>query len=205
MVFVASSIRELQTMRDKVRPITSELLSNNWAEVKRTTFELQRRDGTWQQQVRETYDRGHGAAVLLYNTARRTIILTRQFRFPAWYNGDANPWLIEVPAGKLDGDDPLACAKKEAEEETGYRIEALTEVCVTYMSPGSVTEKLWLFVGEYDTSARVSAGGGLEDEGEDIETLELGYDDAMAMYARGEITDAKTIILLQHVALRGLL
>lgn len=192
-------------MRDKVRLITSELLSGNWAEVKRSTLQLQRRDGTWQTQVRETYDSGHGAAVLLYNRERRTVILTRQFRFPAWYNGDANPWLIEVPAGKLDGDDPLSCARKEAEEETGHRVSDLTEVCVSYMSPGSVTEKIWLYVGEYDTSSRVSAGGGLEDEGEDIETLELDYDDAMQMLARGEITDAKTIILLQHVALKGLL
>jgi GDP-mannose pyrophosphatase NudK len=192
-------------MRDKVRVLSSELLSDNWAEVKKTIFELERRDGSRQQQVRETYDRGHGAAVLLYDRTRRTVILTRQVRFPAWYNGDANPWLIEVPAGKLDGDDPLSCAKKEAEEETGYRIEALTEVCVTYMSPGSVTEKLWLYVGEYSATARVSEGGGLEDEGEDIETLELDYDEAMAMIRRGEIADAKTIILLQHVKLQGLL
>jgi GDP-mannose pyrophosphatase NudK len=192
-------------MREKVRMISSELIARNWGEVKKHTFELQRRDGSWQRQVRETYDRGHGAAVLLYNLDKRTVILTRQFRFPAWFNGDETPWLVEVPAGKLDGDDPLSCARKEAEEETGYRVHDLTLVAAPYMSPGSVTERLWLYVGQYDASARVSEGGGLAEEGEDIETLELPFSDAMAMLDRGEIADGKTIILLQHVALKGLL
>jgi len=192
-------------MRDRVRGVTSELLSNNWGKVEKHTFELRRRDGTWQRQVRETYDRGHGAAVLLYNLEKRTVILTRQFRFPAWFNGDDDPWLIEAPAGKLDGDDPLTCARKEAEEETGYRVHDLTLVAAPYMSPGSVTEKLYLYVGRYDAGSRVSEGGGLEHEGEDIETLELPFGEAMAMLERGEIADGKTIILLQHVALRRLL
>lgn len=192
-------------MREKVRMISSELLSDNWGEVKKHTFELERRDGTWQRQIRETYDRGHGAAVLLYDSVRRTVILTRQFRFPAWFNGEVNPWLIEAPAGKLDGDDPLTCAKEEAEEETGYRVRDLTLVAAPYMSPGSVTEKLYLYVGQYDASSRISAGGGLEQEGEDIETLELPFSEAMAMLDRGEIADGKTIILLQHLALKGLL
>ena len=129
-------------MREKVRMISSDLVARNWGEVKKHTFELQRRDGSWQRQVRETYDRGHGAAVLLYNRRKRTIILTRQFRFPAWFMGDDNPWLVEAPAGKLDGDDPLTCAKKEAEEETGYRVHHLTLVATPDMSPGSVTERL---------------------------------------------------------------
>jgi len=192
-------------LREKVRMISSDLLSNNWGEVKKHTFELQRRDGSWQKQIRETYDRGHGAAVLLYNTDRRTVILARQFRFPAWYVGDENPWLIEAPAGKLDGDDPLTCAKKEAEEETGYRVHDLAFVASPFMSPGSVTEKLYLYVGRYETNDRVSEGGGLEDEGEDIETLELPFAEAMAMVGRGEIVDGKTIILLQHLALNRLL
>lgn len=192
-------------MREKVRMVSSELLSDNWGEVKKHTFELQRRDGSWQRQVRETYDRGHGAAVLLYNRQKRTVILTRQFRFPAWFMGDDNPWLVEAPAGKLDGDDPLTCAKKEAEEETGYRVHHLTLVAAPYMSPGSVTERLWLYVGEYDANDRISEGGGLAHEGEDIETLELRFADAIGMLERGEIADGKTIILLQHVALKGLL
>ncbi len=192
-------------MRDKLRMISSELLCANWGEVKKHTFELQRRDGSWQRQVRETYDSGHGAAVLLYNKDRRTVILTRQFRFPSWYMGDETPWLVEAAAGKLDGDDPLTCARKEAEEETGYRVNDLTLVATPYMSPGSVTERLWLYVGEYDANARISAGGGLEHEGEDIETLEVPFTEAMAMLERGEIADGKTIILLQHVALKGLL
>lgn len=192
-------------MRSRVRDVTSELLSDNWGRVEKHTFELQRRDGSWQRQVRETYDRGHGAAVLLYDPVRRTIILTRQFRFPAFHVGDADPWLVEAPAGKLDGDDPLTCARKEAEEETGYRVHDLTLVASPYMSPGSVTERLWLYVGRYDSNARISEGGGLEHEGEDIETLELPFDEAMAMLSRGEIADGKTIILLQHLALKGLL
>jgi ADP-ribose pyrophosphatase len=191
-------------MRSRVRNVTSELVSHNWGEVKKSTFELERRDGNWQRQVRETYDSGHGAAELLYDPERRTVNLTRQFRFHAWYNRDENPWLVEVPAGKLDGDDPLTCAKKEAEEETGHRVEDLALVAVTYVSPGSVTEKIWLYAGRYDGDSRVSAGGGLVDEGEDIETLELPFSEAMAMLERGEIADAKTIILLQHAALRGL-
>jgi len=192
-------------MADRVRMISSELLSNNWGEVKKHTFELERRDGTWQRQVRETYDRGHGSGVLLYNRQKRTVILTRQFRFPVWYMGDQAAWLVEVPAGKLDGDDPLTCARKEAEEETGYGVRDLTLVATPYMSPGSITERLWLYVGEYDASSRISAGGGLEHEGEDIETLEIPFAEAMAMLERGEIADGKTIILLQHIALKGLL
>lgn len=192
-------------MREKVRMISSDLLSDNWGEVKKHTFDLQRRDGTWQRQIRETYDRGHGAAVMLYDPAQRTVILTRQFRFPAFLNGDADPWLIEAPAGKLDGDDPLTCAKKEAEEETGYRVHDVKLVATPYMSPGSVTEKLYLYVGQYDANARISDGGGLEAEGEDIETLELPFTEAMTMLERGEIADGKTIILLQYLALKGLL
>jgi len=191
--------------KDRVRMISSEVLSDNWGEVKKHSFELQRRDGSWQKQIRETYDRGHGAAVLLYNLDKRTIILTRQFRFPAFYMGDEQPWLIEAPAGKLDGDDPLTCAKKEAEEETGYRVHDLTFVASPYMSPGSVTERLYLYVGRYVADDRISEGGGLEDEGEDIETMELPFAEAMAMLARGEIADGKTIILLQYVALKDLL
>lgn len=189
-------------MRERVVVEREETLAKNWGLVKRTTFRLLRRSGEWQTQVRETYDRGHGAAILLYNRKTGKVVLTRQFRFPAWYNGDPG-WLIEACAGKLDGDDPLTCAKKEAEEETGFRVSAVEQLYMPYMSPGSVTEKVAMFLAEYDATSRVSEGGGLADEGEDIEVLELAFTDAMQMIATGEIADAKTIILLQHLALSG--
>lgn len=191
-------------MRDRVRIVAEQVLSQNWGLVKKTTLDYRRGDGGWQRQVRETYDRGDGAGILLYCRERGTVILTRQFRFPAWMHGDDGA-LIEVCAGKLDGDDPLTCAKKEAEEESGYRVRDVVPVAVCYMSPGSVTEKLHLFVAEYDADSKVSSGGGLADEGEDIEVLELPFAQAMAMLARGDIADAKTIILLQHLTLSGIL
>lgn len=192
-------------MQKRVRIIESTVVAQNWGLVKRTTFELNRSDGSWQTQVRETYDRGDGAAVLLYNRAQRSVVLTRQFRFPAFYNGDSG-WLVEACAGKLEGDDPITCARKEAEEETGFRVHDVALVFSgTYMSPGSVTERLSLFVAEYDAGSRVSAGGGLAHEGEDIEVLEVGFDAALAMMRSGEIADAKTIMLLQHLALSGLM
>lgn len=191
-------------MNEKVRVLAEEVLSNNWGLVKKTTIELRRRNGEWQRQVRETYDRGDGAGVLLYNRAQRTVILTRQFRFPVFAHGEPG-WLIEVVAGKLDGDHPVTTAKKEAEEESGYRVHDVELVMSAYMSPGSVTEKLSLFLAEYDADSRVSAGGGLEHEGEDIEVLELGIDEALAMITSGQIADAKTIMLLQHVRLHGIL
>ncbi|WP_055046796.1 NUDIX domain-containing protein [Devosia sp. A16] len=191
-------------MNEKVRVLGEEVLSNNWGVVKKTTLELLRRNGEWQRQVRETYDRGDGAGVLLYNREKRSVILTRQFRFPVFAHGEAG-WLVEVVAGKLDGDHPVTTAKKEAEEESGYRVHDVELVMSAYMSPGSVTEKLSLFLAEYDADSRVSSGGGLEDEGEDIEVLELGIDQALQMIASGEIADAKTIMLLQHVRLQGIL
>jgi GDP-mannose pyrophosphatase NudK len=188
----------------KVRVLSEEVLSNSWGLVKKTTIELMRRNGEWQRQVRETYDRGDGAGILLYNRAQRTVILTRQFRFPVFAHGEPG-WLIEVVAGKLDGDHPVTTAKKEAEEESGYRVHNVELVLAAYMSPGSVTEKLSLFLAEYDADSKISAGGGLEHEGEDIEVLELGIDEALAMIETGEIADAKTIMLLQHVRLKGVL
>ncbi len=191
-------------MQDRVRILGETVLSENWGVVKTTRFMLQRRDGSWQEQQRETYDRGDGAAILLYCRKRGTVILTRQFRFPAFAHGDPG-WLVEVPAGKLEGDSPAFCAVKEAEEETGYRVTDPTLVVAAYMSPGSVTEKLSLFVAPYDAAAQVHAGGGLADEGEDIEVLEIAFPEALAMIGRGEIADAKTIILLYYLQLEGLM
>jgi len=191
-------------VNDRVRVIGDEVLSDNWGLVKKTTIELRRSNGQWQRQVRETYDRGDGAGVLLYNRERRTVILARQFRFPVFYHGEPG-WLIEVVAGKLDGDDPVTTARKEAEEESGYHVHDVELVMSAYMSPGSVTEKLSLFIAEYDAGTKRSSGGGLEHEGEDIEVLELDIDKALAMIATGEIADAKTIMLLQYVRLKGIL
>jgi nudix-type nucleoside diphosphatase (YffH/AdpP family) len=188
------------TLADRVRVRSVQLLSDHWYTLKTTTFDFQRRDGRWQTQARETYDRGNGAACLLYNLAQRTVVLTRQFRYPAFVNGQAE-LMIEVPAGLLDGAEPEACIRAEAEQEAGFRVRAPREVMRTYTSPGAVTERVHLFVAEYDSGDRIGAGGGLEDEGEDIEVFECAFDDAMAMVARGEIVDAKTILLLQYAAL----
>ncbi|MGV3489689.1 MAG: NUDIX domain-containing protein [Devosia sp.] len=191
-------------LRDRIRIIGEDLLARNWGTVKKTTFDLLRSNGEWQRLVRETYDRGDGAGVLLYNRERRTVILTRQFRFPAYVQGHPG-WLIEVVAGKLDGDDPVTTARKEAEEESGYHVHDVELVMSAFMSPGSVTEKLSLFIAEYDADTKRSAGGGLVDEGEDIEVLEYGIDEALSMIPTGEIADAKTIMLLQYVRLAGII
>jgi GDP-mannose pyrophosphatase NudK len=185
---------------ENIRLIEEETLSHDWGLLKKTTFDLLRRDGTWQRQSRETYDRGNAAAVLLYCLEKKTVILTRQFRFPVYADGD-DGYVIEVVAGLLGGDDPETCARREAEEETGYRITTLRHTFDTYASPGSIIEKISCFLAPYDPAARVSQGGGLEHEGEDIEVIELPFDTAVSMIGTGEINDAKTIVLLQHAAL----
>lgn len=189
---------------ENIRIVDVQVLSNDWYVLKKNTFDLRRRDGQWQRQSRETYDRGNGATILLYNRARRTVVLTRQFRFPAYVNGTANGRLIETCAGLLDQDDPATCIRREVEEETGFRIHDVRKVFEAYMSPGSVTERLFFFVGEYTAADKVSAGGGEVHEGEDIEVLELPLDQALAMVASGEICDGKTIMLLQHAKLAGI-
>ena len=191
-------------MQDRIRIKKVEVLSAGWSTLKKTTYDFRRRDGSWQTQSRETYDRGDGCAVLLYNRQRRTVLLIRQFRFPAYVNGHPEP-MIEVCAGLLDTADPETCIRRETEEETGYRIDRPVKVLESFMSPGSVTERLHLFVAEYDPSSRVAAGGGVESEEEDIETLELGFDQALAMVESGEILDAKTIMLLQWATLNRLM
>ena len=191
-------------MADFLRPIKTTTLSDKWGLVQRHEFELKRRNGEWQHQIRETYDRGDGAAVLLCDRSDNSVILIRQFRYPAFYRGE-DPYLIEVCAGKLDGDDAETCARKEAVEETGYPvIGELIKAFDCFASPGSVTERLVLFVGFVEAAADGS-GGGLHEEGEDIEVLRLPFAKALQMVESGEIADAKTILLLQYVALKGLL
>ena len=179
------------------------LLSDNWYVLKKITFERTARDGSRQRQEREVYDRGNGATILLYNAARRTVVLTRQFRLPAFVNGH-DGYLIESAAGLLDDASPEARIRKEAEEETGYRIGQVEPVCEAFMSPGSVTERLHFFMAPYEAADQVGPGGGLAEEGEDIEVLEFGYDEAYAMVASGAIMDGKTIMLLQALELREL-
>ena len=188
------------SVADRVRIQNVELLSDSWYVLKKTTFSFQRTDGTWQSQSRETYDRGNGAVILLYDPDRRTVILVRQFRFPAFVNGN-DDLLIEAAAGLLDDASPDERIRAEVEEETGYRIHDVHKIFEAYMSPGAVTEKLHFFIGRYSPADRASDGGGDASEGEDIEVLELGFEETLSMIASGEIRDAKTIMLLQYAAL----
>ncbi|MDG2522468.1 NUDIX domain-containing protein [Caulobacter segnis] len=190
-------------MSEDVRILEETVLSHDWYLLKKTRFEHRRRDGSWQTLSRETYDRGNGAVILPYDPERGTILLTRQFRFPAFVNGHPEP-LIEACAGLLDDNDPTTAILKEAEEELGCRIDAPVHVFDAFMSPGSVTEKLSFFIARYRPADRTGEGGGVEGEGEDIEVLEMSLDEALAMTADGRIADAKTIMLLQHLRLKGL-
>ena len=189
---------------DRVRIIEERLLSDDWYLLKKTTFDYRCRDGRWQRQSRETYDRGNGAVLLLFNADRDTVVLTRQFRFPAYVNGCPDGLLIEACAGLLDGEDPHTCIRREAQEETGFVVRAPRKILEAYMSPGSVTEKLHFFVAEYEPRDRVSEGGGDAAEGEDIEVIEMPLTSALHMIANGAIQDGKTIMLLQYAALAGL-
>lgn len=184
----------------RVRIDDDKLLSDNHYILRRVTFGWKHTNGEWQQTAREVYDRGNGCTILLYNHKQRTVLLTKQFRMPAYQNGYRD-LLIETAAGLLDEADPLARIISEAEEETGYRPKNVRKIYECFTSPGAVTEKITLFVGEYDADSRSGKGGGLEDEGEDIEVLELPFDTAMAMMSDGRICDAKTIILLQYAQL----
>lgn len=187
-----------------VRNIKREILSDNWYTLNKITFEYQREDGSWETQSREAYDRGNGAAILLYNKSKGSVVLTRQFRMPTFINGNTTGMMIEVCAGLLDGDSPEECIKKEVEEETGFKIDKVQKVFESYMSPGSVTEILHFFIGAYENRMKVGEGGGAEGETENIEVLEFSFEKAMAMIANGEIRDAKTILLLQYAKIHNI-
>lgn len=187
-------------MHDRVRLRSVEILSDAWGTLKRNSFDYRRRDGAWESQVRETYDRGDGAVILPFDRDRRTVLLVRQFRFPAYAVGHMQP-LIEACAGLLDDNEPETAIRREAEEELGYRLGQVQHVFTCFMSPGSVTERLSFFVADYRPSDRISDGGGHPDEGEDIEVLEMELGEALAAVADGRIVDAKTIMLVQHLAL----
>ncbi|WP_278441492.1 NUDIX domain-containing protein [Pseudomonas oryzihabitans] len=185
----------------RIRVEEVEVLSDDWFVLKKTTFAFLRSDGTWQRQSRETYDRGNGATILLYDPRRRTVVLTRQLRYPAFVNGH-DDLLIEAPAGLLDAAEPEVRIRAEVEEETGFQVREVRQVFDAFMSPGSVTERLHFFVGEYAPDDRKSAGGGNVAEGEDIAVLEVDLDEALAMIDAGTIRDGKTIMLLQYAALK---
>ena len=191
-------------MNDNVKILETEILSNNWYTLKKITYEYFKKDGTWQKQSREAYDRGNGATILLYNKEYGTVILTRQFRLPSFINGNPDGMLIEACAGLLDKDNPQDCIKRETEEETGYKITDVRKIFEAYMSPGSVTEVLHFFVAENSKAMKVNEGGGVEHEQEDIEVLELPLDEALKMIETGEIKDGKTIMLLQYAKLNKL-
>jgi nudix-type nucleoside diphosphatase (YffH/AdpP family) len=189
------------TISDRVRVKDVRVLSEHRYVLKTTTLDFRRANGEWQTQQRETYDRGNGAVLLPYNLAQRTVVLVRQFRYPVYVNG-YDDLLIEAAAGQLDNAAPEVRVRAEAEEETGYRLGDIQKVFEAFMSPGSVTEKLHFFVAAYEPSMRIGDGGGLADEGEDIEVMEVPIDQALAMIDDGRIVDAKTIMLLQHAALK---
>lgn len=191
------------TRNPDVRIRDVELTSGGWHVLRRTTFDYRRRDGRWTTEQRETYDRGNGSTILLYDAERRTVLLTRQFRYPVYVNDHPDGRLIETAAGLLDDDDPETAVRRETAEELGVTVGELTHVFDVYMSPGSVTERVHFYAAAYRPADRTAAGGGLEHDGEDIEVLELPIDEALAMTRDGRIADGKTIMLLQWAVLPG--
>lgn len=187
-----------------VRNIKKELLSDNWYSLNKVTFEYHREDGEWETQIREAYDRGNGAVILLYNKEKKSVVLTRQFRMPTFLNGNEDGMMIEACAGILEKGNAEQTIRMEVEEETGYMVEQVEKVFESYMSPGSVTEILYFFIGQYHEDMKVSEGGGADDETENIEVLEMPFAQALNMMESGEIKDAKTIMLLQYAQLKGL-
>lgn len=192
-------------MPEHIQIEKTEILSDNWYTLRKITYNFLKKDGSWQQQSREAYDRGNGATILLYNTEKQTVILTKQFRLPTFLNGNETGMLIEACAGLLDKDNAEDCIRRETEEETGYKISSVEKIFEVYMSPGSVTEILYFFIAAYSDKMKVHEGGGIDDEQENIEVLELNFDDALKMIDAGEIKDAKTIMLLYHLRLKAIL
>lgn len=188
----------------KVKITNIENLSHKWYKLDKVDFNYQLNNGTWQHQSRECYDRGDGAAILLYNSSKKTVILTKQFRMPSYLNGNKDGMMIEVCAGLLDENDPITCIIKEAEEETGFQISNPKKVMELYSTPGAVTEKIHYFIAEYTSVMKISNGGGLEEETEEIEVLELQFSQVLEMISSGEICDAKTIVLLQYAQIHNL-
>lgn len=192
-------------MISNIKILKTDILSDNWYVLRKVTYEYSKKDGSVHTQSREAYDRGNGATILLYNKEKSSVILTRQFRLPTFINGNDSGMLIETCAGLLDKDNPEDCIRRETEEETGYKIREVQKVFEAYMSPGSVTEILYFFIGEYESSMKVNEGGGAAHEEENIEVLELKFEEALHMTETAEIKDAKTIMLLQYMRLKNIL
>ena len=188
-----------------IKITSNEILSKNWYVLRKITYEYLKKDGTWETQNREAYDRGNGATILLYNKENQTVILTRQFRIPTYLNGNESGMMIEACAGLLDKDNAEECIKRETEEETGYKISSVQKIFEVYMSPGAVTEIIHFFVAEYTKEMKITAGGGLAEEQENIEVLELDFSKVISMIETGEIKDAKTIMLIQYAQIKNLL
>jgi len=192
-------------MIKNVKITKTEVLSDNWYTLRKITFEYKKKNGEVITQTREAYDRGNGATILLYNQEKRSVILTRQFRLPTFTNGNETGMMIEACAGLLDQDNAEDCIRRETEEETGYQIKDVKKVFEAYMSPGSVTEILYFFIAAYSKDMKVGEGGGVDHEQENIEVLELSFEQTLEMISNGEIKDAKTIMLIQHLRLHGIL
>ncbi|WP_203258621.1 NUDIX domain-containing protein [Hyunsoonleella ulvae] len=190
---------------NKVKDIQQSLLSDNYYILNKVTFDYMMKSGVWVNQMREVYDRGDGAGILLYNREKKTVILTKQFRMPTYLNDNDDGMLVEVAAGMLDKDNPEACIIRETEEETGYRLKKVKKIYEAYSSPGVMTEKMHFFIGEYTDAMKVSEGGGLDSEAEDIEVLEIPFEKAVNMLNNGDIVDTRTIVLLQYAIIHKLL
>lgn len=190
---------------NQVKNINHTLLSDNYYILNKVTFDYLMKSGEWVNQMREVYDRGDGAGILLYNTKKKTVILTKQFRMPTYLNDNEDGMLVEVAAGMLDKDNPEACIIRETEEEVGYRLKEVKKIYEAYSSPGVMTEKMHFFVGEYTDDMKVSDGGGLDSEAEDIEVLEIPFEKAVEMLHNGDIVDTRTIVLLQYAIIHKLI
>ena len=189
----------------RIKNLKKTLLSDNYYTLSKFNFDYQKSDGSWVNPMREVYERGHGAGILLYNTTKKTVILIKQFRLPTYLHDNKDGFLIEIPAGMLDEDNPEQCIIRETEEEVGIRIKSVKKVYEGYSSPGVLTEKMHFFIGEYTEDMKVSKGGGLAGENEDIEVLELPFTEAVRMLNEGEIVDTRTIVLLQYAQIHKLL
>lgn len=195
----------MQHITRSVQIVKTEVLSDNWYTLRKITFEIEKQDGTKVTQSREAYDRGNGAVILLYNTSQNTVVLTRQFRIPTYVNGNEDGMLIEACAGLLEKESPEECIKREAMEETGYEVGEVKKIFEAYMSPGSVTEILYFFIAEYTHKDLRHDGGGVKEEEENIEVLEIPFQESLRMIEDGRIKDGKTIMLLQYIQIHGLL